>query len=100
MQARTDAIVQCCDALCALLNGSPDNHLALSQAGASAHAVEVLATLAAVPLDRHSVAVRLRVDDACDHLVALLSVFCRCVLLHFSSMGNIFFGFFNTFVAF
>lgn len=78
VQARADAIVQCCDALCALLNGSPDNHLALSQAGASAHAVEVLATLAAVPLDRHSVAVRLRVDDACDHLVALLSVFCRC----------------------
>ena len=59
LQARADAIVQCCDALCALLNGSPDNHLAVSQSGSSARAVEVLATLSSIPLDKHSVAVRL-----------------------------------------
>lgn len=83
MQARGDAIVQCCDALCALLNGSPDNHLAVSQSGSSAKVVEVLATLSSIPLDKHSVSVRLRIDDACDHLVALLSVFCRYeYLLH------------------
>lgn len=77
VQIYTDALIECARALSALLNGSPDNHLAMSSLGITAVAVSALDTIARVPLTRHPEHTRRRIDDACDALSALMAVFCR-----------------------
>jgi hypothetical protein len=102
-------LVACSDALCKLLNGSPDNHLCLFTAGCTARIVGVLTTLCGVPVDRggagakegtkegtkdlhgskdlgdlnppDSGEARCHMDDACEALVLVLTVFCRCVTI-------------------
>ena len=75
---QTDALVACARALSALLNGTPDNHLAMSSLGITAVAVSALDTVARVPPNRHSQYARCRIDEACEALSALMAVFCRC----------------------
>lgn len=77
LQIYTDAMIECARALSALLNGSPDNHLAMSSLGITAVAVSALDTIARVPLTRHPEHARRRIDDACEALSALMAVFCR-----------------------
>lgn len=85
VQAQTDALIACAHALSALLNGSPDNHLAMSSLGITAVAVSALDTIARIPPTRHAQYARARIDEACDALSALMAVFCRCGSIHSST---------------